>query len=58
MDDKPFIMTNDKNTADLLLSAGFELIMQSDEYYFFENDPDRIQNYSQDKFAFTNKLFM
>lgn len=58
MEDKPFIMTNDRATADLLLSAGFSLLYQNDEYFFFENDPERIRNYSQDKFAFTNKLFM
>lgn len=58
MNDKPFIITNDKETAKLLESAGFVLISQNDEYYVFENDPDKIQHYSQDKFSFTNKLFI
>ncbi len=56
--DKPFIITNDKETADLLSSAGFILISQNDEYFIFENDPERIKHYSQDKFSFTNKLFI
>lgn len=58
MSDKPFIITNDEETANLLEKAGFTLISKNDEYYVFENDPDKIKHYSQDKFSFTNKLFI
>ena len=49
MSDKPFIITNDEETAELLKRSGFTLISQNDEYYVFENDPDRIKHYSQEK---------
>ena len=58
MSDKPFIITNDEETAELLKRSGFTLISQNDEYYVFENDPDRIKHYSQEKVSFTNKLFI
>ena len=58
MNDKPFIITNDKETAIQLANAGFVMVSQNDEYYVFENDPDRIQHYSKDKVCFTNRLFI
>lgn len=58
MNDKPFVITNDKETAELLLKTGFVLISKNDEYYVFENDPEKIKHYSQEKFSFTNKLFI
>ena len=58
MNDKPFIITNDKETAELLQKTGFVLISKNDEYYVFENDPEKVKPYSQEKLCFTNRLFI
>lgn len=51
-----FIMTTDKETADKLLSAGFQLVSQNGTYTFLNQPP---RNFSFDevdkkKMAYTN----
>lgn len=56
-----FIMTRDKETADKLISAGFQLVSQSGNVYTFLNQLPK--NFSFDevdkgKMAYTNILSM
>ena len=56
-----FIKTTDKETADKLISEGFELVSQSGNVYTFLNKPPK--NFSFDKvdkkkMAYTNILSM
>lgn len=58
---KNFITTNDKETADKLLSAGFQLVSQNEYVYTFLNQLPK--NFSFDevdkkKMAYTNILSM
>lgn len=57
--EKKFMTTTDKETADKLLSAGFQLVSQSGNAYTFLNQSP--QNFSFDvvdkkKMAYTNVL--
>ena len=54
-----FIMTTDKETADKLISAGFQLVSQNGNFYTFLNQLPK--NFSFDevdkkKMAYTNML--
>lgn len=57
--EKKFIKTTDKETADKLISAGFQLVSQSDSVYTFLNQMP--SNFSFDvadkkKVVYTNTL--
>lgn len=54
-----FIVTTDKETADLLIAEGFKLITEANGKFTFENKP--IENFSEkktnsSKMAYTNIL--
>lgn len=54
-----FIMTTDKETADKLISAGFQLVSQSGNAYTFLNNVPKNFNFdevSKKKVAYTNIL--
>lgn len=59
MSQKKFIMTSDKETADKLISVGFQLVSQNGNAYTFLNQLPK--NFSFDesdkkKMAYTNML--
>ena len=56
---KNFITTSDKETADKLISAGFQLVSQSGSVYTFLNQPPKNFNFDKvdkKKMAYTNML--
>ena len=56
-----FIMTNDKETADKLVSAGFRLMSQNGNVYIFLNQPPNNFSFNEvdmKKMAYTNILSM
>ena len=58
---KNFITTTDKETADKLISAGFQLVSQSGSAYTFLNQSSKNFNFDETdkkKMAYTNILSM
>ena len=56
-----FIMTTDKETADKLISAGFQLVSHSGNAYTFLNQLPKNFNFNEvdkNKMAYTNILSM
>jgi hypothetical protein len=56
---KNFIKTTDKETADTLISSGFQLVSQNDGIYVFLNQLPQNFNFdevNQKKMAYTNTL--
>ena len=56
---KNFIKTTDKETADKLISAGFQLVSQSGSVYTFLNQPPKnftFDEVDKKKMAYTNTL--
>lgn len=54
-----FIVTNDKKTADKLISGGLRLVSEINGTYTFENKPSNIMifdNIDKTKMAYTNTL--
>ena len=54
-----FITTTDKETADKLISAGFQLVSQSGSAYTFLNQSSKNFSFNEDdkkKVVFTNML--
>lgn len=53
-----FIITQDKETANKLISEGFRLIAEINNTYTFENKPNTMvfDNIDRTKLAFTNIL--
>ena len=54
---KNFIMTSDKRVADKLVSAGFQLVSQNDNFYTFLNQPPKhfsFDDVDKTKIAYTN----
>ena len=57
--EKKFIKTTDKETADKLMSAGFQLVSQSNNIYTFLNQLPNNFNFEvadKKKVAYTNTL--
>jgi len=56
MNEKPFIKTTDKETAEKLIKLGFSLITQLNDVYIFANDS--ITTFDRnDKLEFTNIMY-
>lgn len=58
---KNFIMTTDKETADKLMTAGFQLVSQNGNVYTFLNQPPKnfiFDKVDKKKMAYTNILSM
>lgn len=56
-----FIKTTDKDTADKLISEGFQLVSQSGSVYTFLNQPPKSFSFDEvdrKKIAYTNILSM
>ena len=56
---KNFIKTTDKETAERLISAGFQLISQSNGVYTFLNQPSQnfsVEDVDKTKMVYTNML--
>jgi hypothetical protein len=56
---KNFITTTDKETADKLMSAGFQIVSQNSGIYTFLNQPPKnfsFDEVDQKKMAYTNVL--
>lgn len=59
--EKKFIKTTDKETADKLISVGFQLVSQNGNVYTFLNQPPRTFSFDivdKKKMAYTNILSM
>lgn len=57
--EKNFIMTNDKDTADRLISVGFQLVSQYNGTYTFLNQLPKnfsFEEVDKTKMAYTNML--
>lgn len=61
MENKNFIMTTDKNTADKLVVEGFNLVTSRNGQYLFVNCPQKMssaKNEIKNKVVFTNNMCM
>ena len=61
MENKNFIMTTDKNTADKLVAEGFNLVTYRNGQYLFVNCPQKmssVKNEIKNKVVFTNNMCM
>ena len=59
--EKKFIKTTDKETADKLISAGFQLVAQSGNAFTFLNQPPKnfsFEEVDKTRMAYTNILSM
>lgn len=51
-----FIITNDKDTKEKFLNWGLTLVSKNESVYTFVNEPNKIMNFDNLKFSFTNKM--
>lgn len=56
--DKNFIVTNDRETADKLVEAGFQMVQFTESSWTFLNDNTKFMFAENEglKFAYTNKI--
>ena len=56
--DKNFIVTNDRETADKLVEAGFQMVQFTESSWTFLNDNTKFMFADNEclKFAYTNKI--
>ena len=55
--EKKFILTNSKETADILIKAGVQCIQQQENSWLFLNERHKLLFYKLEKVVYTDKLF-